>query len=330
MALTVEQILAQYGPQYRKGILNPGDLIKPLYDRTEWDDNFTLIETENTVIDKAAWTMSKARLQKYQKAYLPLGGMEFTPNIIPLTHVMQDTEVTPAEIEGTALDFLAAQKLTAYSAPILNLFLQSYVAESNDSFHRNETYKGIDVPITTGVSSPVSGLFNGIREQFRLAKITGAGIPKPTTLLAGNTVPTDPKLYVEYVHALFDSINPKYKDSVKFIAVDQDLILRYKEGLRLAYQTYYNQLGQNPQFDTSKRVKLFSRDCELRGSYDMQGTDHHWCTVQGNAIRGVKKGSNMMAWNADQMIGGRTIWASNDYWTGYGFQYWLFSFDNGK
>ena len=328
--LNVQQILGTYGDQYRKGILNPGDLIRPLYDRTEWDSLFTKVETESTVIDQAAWTMNNARFQKWQKQFLPIGGMTFTPNIIPLYHLMQDTELTPAEIEGTALDFLAAQGLTAFTAPILNIYFQDYVTKSLDGFHRNETYKAVNAPIVAGTSTAEGALFQGVKEQFRLAKLTPAGVPKPITLLANNAVPTEPKAYAEYVHALYDAIPAELKGFVKAIVVDQDKILLYKEGIRLSNQTYWNQLGQNPQFNTAKRVPMFLRDCELVGVLDMLGSDHHWMTVQGNAVKGVKKGSNLLAWNADQMVGGRTIWASNDVWMGYGFRHWAFALDNGK
>jgi hypothetical protein len=328
--LNVQQILATYGDQYRKGILTPGDLIKPLYNTSEWDSLFVKVETESTVIDQAAWTMNNARFQKWQKQFLPIGGMTFTPNIIPLYHLMQDTEITPAEIEGTALDFLAAQGLTAFTAPILNIYFQDYVTKSLDSFHRNETFKGVNVPVVAGTSSAEGAVIQGVKEQFRLAKLTGAGVPKPMTLLANNAVPTDPKLYAEYVHALFDALPPELKGFVKEIVVDEDKILLYKEGIRLSNQVYWNQLGQNPQFNTAKRVPMFLRDCTLVGVLDMQGSDHHWMTVRGNAVKGVKKGSNLMAWNADQMVGGRTIWASNDVWMGYGFRHWSFAFDNGR
>lgn len=330
MGLETAQILAQYGPQYRKGILNPGDLIKPKYDFSIWDTLFSLVRTDSTVIDNAAWTMLDARTQKYQKDYLPIGGMAFTPNVIPLTHVMNDTELTPAEIEGGALDFLAAQGLTAFTAPILNIFFQAYMEKAKDKFHRFETFKAVDAPVVAGTRTAQGALFQGVKEQFRLAKLTGAGVPKPTTLLAGNAVPTDPALYVAYVHALYDTIPAEHKNDVKAIAVDQDKILVYKEGIRLTRQAYWNQLGQNPQFNTAKTIQLLDRDCMLVGTFDMSGSNHHWMSLQGNAVKGVKKDGNMLAWNADQMVGGRTIWASNDYWIGYGFRHWAYCYDNGQ
>lgn len=330
MALDAAQIVQQYTSDYRAGIITLPDLIAPLYDRTEWDEMFMMVETDNTVIDRVSWKTTGARFQKFQKAFLPLGGMKFVPNVIPLYNIMGDTDISPDELVASALDFLKQQGVKREGAPILGIYQKAWLTEAMDNFHRNETYKAVDAPIVAGTSTAEGALFQGIKEQIRLAKLNPAVIYKPTTLTLG-AVPTDPVLFVEYVETYFDSLPDQIKILTKHIACSQTLLIRYKTGLRLKYKTHgYDELKVGLSFNGEKSAPLVDRDCMLHGTFNMIGSNKLWSTVQGNAVKGMKNSNNITAWNQGVSIGGRTVWMSKDFWIGYGFLNWEWVYETDQ
>ena len=328
--LTASQVVAQYGTDFREGIITMDKLIAPLYDVTPFDEMFTNLETDDTIIDRVMWKAT-GRFQKYQRAFLPLGGIDFSSNLIRLNNIMIDTTIFPGELKNTALDFMVQKGNTPLEAPVLGIHLTNILVDALNDFHEVGTYKAVDAPIIAGTAGASSGVFNGVGEQIRLAKLTGAGIAKPRTITLG-VVPTDPSLFVDYVHQFFDQIPDKYKVRTKRIACDHAFILRYKQGL-LAKQLGYlfTSIGVSQELNTDKKVKLFWRDCELVGSLDMAGRNKLWATVEfggfSNAVRALKNSNNLTNWNVTLSVGGKEVNATKDFWIGYGFYNWDWVFD---
>jgi hypothetical protein len=329
MALTAAQVVAQYGTDFRQGIITMDKLIAPLYDVTPFDELFTPLETDDTIIDRVMW-QATGRFQKYQRAFLPLGGIDFVPNTIRLANIMCETTVYPKELVNTALDFLVQKTNNPVDAPVLAIHLVNVLQDALNDFHEVATYKGVDVPIVVGTAGTSGGVFNGVGEQIRLAKLTGAGIPKPHTNALG-AVPTDPAQFVDYVHQYYDELPDKIKARTKKIACDHAFILRYKAGLESKQLQYlYTTQGVGQAMNTEKKIKLAHRDCELVGSFDMAGKNKLWSTIERNAVKAMKNSNNLENWNVTLSVGGKEVNATKDFWIGYGFYNWDWVWDNGE
>lgn len=319
MTLTVTQVINQYGAAFRKGVITNADLIKPIYNVTAFDLAFRDIYTDNTVLDKVTM-YSTARFQRYQKAFLPSGGMTFEPNQIPLYHISLEDSVAPNDLESTALDFLVQKNLDRSTAPLLAIYLEGEVDAAINAFHTNETYKGVLAPITPGTITPEGGSINGVKETIRLASINTNLPHKPHTVSMG-AVPTDPVLFVEYVEDYYDALPTKIKKLTNKIMANEALLLRFKTGMDIKYKDKYNRLGREINMDDMTE-QLYNRKCMLVGNFDQDDSNKIWSTIDGNGVRALKNANNLDAWNITPKEGGKEINFQKDLWLGYGFLNW--------
>lgn len=324
----VDSLVLDYNNAYRAGNITMNMMNFPLYASTPWDSLFVDVPTDNTAIDQVN-VQEEARFQAFQTAFLPLGGMKFTPNSIPLRHIMLESALLPDLVAGTAIDFLAQQNLERGSAPIVGIWLQSMLRSAIQRFHKYENYKGVKGVITEGVSTLEGQSINGVREVLRIAR-TNVGAeyhPHVLTPVGYATVPNDAVEYVNYIEAWWDLVPQEIKELALPIAISKERLVLFKTGLAAKYQSgTWNKLGYTIDIE-SFTEKLYMRSGTLIGLPNMNGSNKVWLTVKRNAVRGLKNSNNLERW-AVGVKDLKLVQASKDYWIGYGFLNYDWVFEN--
>lgn len=327
--LNAAGLVLEFEEGYRAGLITMNMMNGPLYASTPWDSLFVDVPTDNTVIDQVN-VQEEARFQAFQTAFLPLGGMKFTPNSIPLRHIMLESELMPDVIAGTAIDFLAQQNLQRGSAPIVGIWLQAMLRSAINRFHKYENYKGVKGAITEGVSTLEGQSINGVREVLRIARTDVAAEfhPHVLTPVGYATVPDDAIEYVNYIEAWWDLVPQEIKELALPIAISKERLKLFKTGLAAKYQSgSWNKLGYIIDIE-SFTEKLYMRSGTLIGLPNMDGSNKVWLTVKRNAVRGLKNSNNLEQW-AVGIKDLKKVQASKDYWVGYGFLNYDWVFENG-
>lgn len=324
--LDATQLVLDFNNKYRAGIINMGMMNRPLYKKRTFDSLFVDIYTDNTVIDQVN-IQESGRFQQFQDVLLPLGGMKFTPNEIPLTHIMLDTALSPQKIAGTAIDFLADQNMDRANAPIVAIWLMSILDSAMDNFHKNETFFGVKSAITQGTPTAEGATINGIKKILEIARANTSAAFQPHVIQPAVTVPTDDAEFVDYVEEFWSSLPKEIQDLALPIAMSTEAIEKYKRGLIAKYQSGgWNKLGYNVDMD-SLTEKIYARKGTILGVSDMDGSDKIWLTVKGNAIRGLKNSNNMDRWKVGEKDL-KLVQATKDYWIGYGFLNYDWVYEN--
>lgn len=327
--LDAEGLVLDFQAGYRDGLITMDMMNAPLYASTPWDSLFVDVPTNNTVIDQVN-IQEEARFQQFQTAFLPLGGMKFTPNSIPLGRIMLESTLFPDVIAGTALDFLAQQNLDRAGAPIVGIWLQAMLRSAKANFHKYETFKGVKAPIVDGVSTPQGGTIDGVREILDKANASLTAEFHPHILAPNGftDVPNTAVEYVNYVEACWDLLPQEIKDLALPMVISKQKLELFKAGLVAKYQTTWNKLGYTVNIE-SFTEKLYMRTGTLIGVPDMNGSNKLWVTVKRNAIRGLKNSNNLERW-AVGVKDLKQVQASKDYYMGYGFLNYDWVYENAE
>ncbi|MDI9870566.1 hypothetical protein [Flectobacillus roseus] len=326
VGLNAQDLVLDFEAGYRAGLVTMEMMNRPIYAYTPWDSIFVDVPTDNTVIDQVN-IQEESRFQRFQKAFLPLGGMDFTPNQIQLGHIMLEAAISPQDLAGTAIDFLADQNMDRGKAPIVGIYLQSMLNSAINNFHKYETFKGVQAAIVEGTSTPQGGTINGIAEILRLARTNPSAAILPHTITPSPSVPTDDVEFVNYVEAFWDAIPDEIKELALPIVMSKLALQKFKRGLVGKYQNgSWNKLGYIVDLE-SFTEKLHMRTGTILGVPDMNGSNKIWMTVKRNAIRGLKNSNNLENW-AVGVKDLKLVQASKDYWMGYGFLNYDWVYEN--
>lgn len=305
MSIITTDVVSSYGAYYIAGGQNAKRLHQMLYFGSNLDKGFTQMPTKDTVIRMGSSSVTRLA-QGWQEAWTPTGDVEFKPAEIQLYNIKFDFTAYPANLEQTWLGFLATEGLDPKQAPFVKWVIENHLLPGfNENIEINEAYKGVYAAPTPGTPAPISTAMNGIKKVIN-DHITAGDI---TSIVTG-AWSADAETFCGEIEAFVAAIDERYRSMSMEIAMNPTLELRYRQGKRIKYNQQYAQDTDLLRLADFPNIRVAAKSA-------MTGSDKIYCTPIGNAICGVKKGSNKNAVMVESVDRQVKIWS--DFYKGYGF-----------
>jgi hypothetical protein len=305
MTITATDVVTEWGALYRQQGQTMNDIQTKLMQKSVTASYFPTRLTENTILEKVSAEFARV-LQRFQKGFTPIGGTTFEPLKIPLYKIKIDLQETPDDLEESWLGFLADSSLKRQDWPFIKWYLMNALIQADKDLELNEIYYGVVGSITPGTATAAGATLQGIKKQINV--LDGAG--KLNKIIMG-AVPTDAVDFVDYVEEMFESTDRLLRNEISEIFMEQDKENLFRDGMRIKYNTYYNQVGDNDI------TKLRNYNVRLVGLPSMTGSDKIWYTPSWNRQAGFKKPGNAGIFQVENVD--RTVKAYTDYFKGFGF-----------
>lgn len=303
--ITASDVVSQFGAFYIDQGQNDMNIHDTLREQFVDTGDFTVIDTEDTVLRESNVEYSEV-LQAFQTGYTPKGGVTFKPKAIPLFNVKVDQLFYPDVLKNSWLQFLLSNNLDRTTWPFVRWFIEKYVMGQIGADMVKNLYGAIRVEPTAGTAGTAAQAFNGLKKIMDDAVTAGTmtpivtGAPSATALTWCNQIET-----------FAQGVDELYWNQAMGIQMSRTLALRYTQGRRTKYNTYYMQEPEN---------KLFIEDFEdmtINGRGSMKGSSRIWTTLKTNAIMGFKGGANRSIVEVEKVD--RQVKVYTDFWVGLGF-----------
>lgn len=304
-AITAADIVAEWGAVYRAGDQSIKDLLVKLTQRSVTATYFPTRITNKTVMEKSVAEFQRT-LQRFQKDFTPVGGVEFVPSSIPLYKLKIDLKETPDDLEESWLGFLADKNLKRKEWPFIKWYLTNCLIQADKDLELNEIYKGVPGVITPGTATAAGASLKGIKTQIN--ELDAAGKGSKITLGA---VPSTGKELVEYVDQLVGGAGRLLSNELDNIFMEEDLHDLFRDGMREKYNTNYEQVSD------TKITKLRNHNIKVVGLPSMAGSSKIWTTPVWNRQGGFKRPGNEKIFEVENVD--RQVKAYTDYSKGFGF-----------
>jgi hypothetical protein len=305
MAIDVSAVLEEFGVYINHG-QNRNNLVKKLYQPTVTASYFRNTPTENDVL-RYSEAFRNRILQPFQKAFTPVGDIEFTPNPIPLFKLKIDDAFHPDDLEGTWLGFLASLEETERTKwPFVRWYIEEHVFPAIWRDHENnEIFQGVRTEPTPLTAGGISTSLNGIKTIIN----TGIDTDLIDPIVISGTFPTDGPGMVEYVTKLIAGVPHLYRRELDYVFMSEDNALLFRQGMREEYNMNYEQAQTDRVIDYP--------NIRVVGLPSHAGSNKMWTTTAMNRVRGIKAVNRLM--NFDMQKFDRQVKLLGDWWEGIGF-----------
>jgi hypothetical protein len=302
--MLIEDIIREFGSYYINQGQNMARLVKLLNRPSTTDSVLTPFFTDETVYRAAKASIGRV-LQPFQKAWTPIGTMEFVAVAIEQHKMKIDSQEYPDDLEGTWLGFLSGEGINRAEWPFIKWFIEVHLLpQAKEDYEMYEVYKGVYKAPVAGVAGDAGTSMNGLRKAIN-DQVTGGRI---TPIVMG-ALPTDPLDAVDYIEQFADKIGKRYWKIPMQLSVNEDFERTYLRGCEKKYgliTTYQEMNG-----------KVRHTNHSIIGLPSMEGSQKIWCTPKGNALKLGKKTQNMN--NVRLETVDRLVKLFTDWWSGVGF-----------
>lgn len=316
MGVIITDLVTEFGAYYKDAGQNEKSLRETLYRGAETANEFLTIPTDNTKEDFGNASLSRV-LQPFQKAFTALGDLTVAPVSIDLFKIKVDLTVYPDDIDKSWLGFLA--KLPEQDRakwPLVRYIMEKHLVQRKDEDHElNEIYAGVYAAPTPGTPGSAGTAMHGIKKK--IIDAIADGLITPFVLGA---VPTDVEDFCTYVEEFVAAIPHKFRSRLKKVYMSEDNALKFKQGKRKKYNTYY---GQEDLMSVADYPNI-----KVVGLPSMGTSNKLWTTLEENKIRLVKKAALGSTFRIESQK--REVAVLTDWWEGVGFPYPSFVFTNDQ
>src|SRR4051812_28868898 len=126
MAITISDIITEFGAYYKAGGQGIKDLQTQIRTKSDTDELFVTIPTTDTVL-RGGSTAVTTVLQAFQKAWTPLGNLTIEGQTITLLPLKIDVQEQPDVLEQSWLGFLADGNLDRKQWPFVRWWLEAAI-----------------------------------------------------------------------------------------------------------------------------------------------------------------------------------------------------------
>lgn len=293
MALTAEQLRQAWGAYYKEGAITVNNLIKQLYQPTEFKNYFNIRPTKNTAEDNVRTHLTRV-LQKFQPKFTALGDMSFEPERILLERVKINVTVTPDELADSAVQFLIDKGVERKNMQIIQMMALYLVMKAQEDDEMDEAWGGVASTIiptgTPGAGQTLLGTptaAGGARTGFHKRIKTLNAQSKLKVVSMGDWTNLTNLETVEYAKDFYMMMDPLVRQDLKWIAGNETFHLKFMEGMFEKYGKVVD-----PQFQATGKMNIYGTQCEIRKSRAQRATKNLWTTPYFNAVGFVKQPEN--------------------------------------
>lgn len=270
MAITVTDIVTEYGAYYEQAGQNKNRILKLLTQGRELTGFCTPVKTDDTIfrLSNAAF---QSVVQPFQKGFTAKGGAAFTPNEIRVYRIKIDDEISPDDIVATWLGFLAAKNVNREEWPLVRWLIEEYYMKQIDrDMELNEYYKGVYAAPTTNVAGANGTAMNGLQKQLQ----DGVDALTINSVALGAL---DPATIFDQVELFTDGISEVYQGIAMNVFMSKYWYKKYMQDKRA--QLFYQKRGVE-EIDNGIDFTPLS----VKPLACMAGTNDIFCTPKENLL----------------------------------------------
>lgn len=302
--MNIADIITEYGAYYEDAGQNAQRLSKQLYFQNDFDQLFTIRESNDSVYRLGSAAVGRLA-QPFQKAFTPTGAATFTPQPIQTYRVKVDFEDYPDELEESWLGFLQSEDHDRSKWPFVKWLLEEHITPRfNEDILLNEAFSGVYAAPTPGTPGGAGTAMDGIRKIIN-DHITAGDI----TPIATGAWDADPATFVTQVETFVKAIPQRYRKQKMSLIMNDDLHVRFQEGMIAKYNMNYNQADLD-------LVRLY-KNITVVGTEVLGNSAKIWCTPKENQYCIWKHGKKQGTYGIESEDRKVKIW--NDFRKGYGF-----------
>lgn len=301
MAITITNIVSEYGAYYIAGGQNEKRLMRLLLFGRETVKYARKIKTNDTVYRLANSKMTNL-VQGFQKAYTPKGDLAFEPNPIQLFKLKVDLDIFPDDIEDNWLGFLADNNLSRKEWPLIRYIMESHFYQQiDDDMESLVYYKGVYAAPTAGTAGLTGNSMDGLEKLLKGSKINHV------TLASGAL---DKATIYDQTEEFFDFVSERYQNKQMIIGMSPSWKRAFlKDKRSLGYYDISSSKEINDTLDFSP--------ARVVGLPSMIGSDDLWATPVDNFLHITKKGENAGKVKVEESK--RCVSIMTDWYEGLGF-----------
>lgn len=328
MALTVADVITEFGAYYRNEGQGVKDIIGVYYQPSVTHGYFNPVPTTQTQERRTKFLKSSV-LQRYQKTFTPKGGGEFKPSKIDLAHMKVDEQEVLDELIRSWNGFLVGLNTAdKKSWPFSRWYVTEILNQVTSDYELHEVYHGEEGVVVDGTPTASGASMDGLGKQIADGIASSEIVPV-------NGAPdwsTDPADFVQEIEAWVKAVEATsnehrliVENEIDYIFMSVELRKRYAAGLRKLYNMNYDQTGV--EFTGMKlELPLVDSNIKIVGLPSMTGAKRIFMTPKSNRAafdRVPNVPSVLQVESVD-----RSLKMFGDVWKGIGFWYKPFVFVN--
>lgn len=303
MAITITDILTEYGAYYENAGQNKNRILTLLNQGRELTKFCTPIKTDDTIY-RLSNVAFQSLVQPFQKAFTQKGGSTFTPNEIRVFKLKVDDEFHPDDIEASWLGFLSAKNVNREEWPLIRWMIEEYYKKQIDNdVELNEYYKGVYAAPVAGVAGADGTGMNGLQKQLQDGVDAG-------TINSINIGALNASTIFDQVELFTDGISEVYQGSEMKVFMSKYWYKKYMQDKRA--QGFY-QKTSDAQIDAGidfTPLSVVPLAC-------MTGTNDIFCTPMANLLHVTPATNTKNQFRVEAAK--RNVATMADWWEGLGF-----------
>ena len=320
MALTITEVLAEFGSYYRNEGQGQQQIIDMFYQSSITHQYFNPMPTTQTEERRSKFAKSRV-LQRFQETFTPVGGGTFTPCKINLAQMKVDEQETLSHLEKSWLGFLTnVDKSDRKQWPFVRWYMEKMMKQAINDYEINEVYKGAIGVLTPGTATVAGASMDGIGTQIVNAVSAGDIVP-----IASGAWSLDPVDFVNQIEQWVKdvaNVSNEYRliveSELDYLFVPIKLRNRYAEGLRKKYQIQLD-LTKLQLPGVKVELPIADQNIILTGLPSMTGSERIFMSPKDNRAAFDKKPDINTVFELESID--RTIKIWGDIWKGIGFWY---------
>ncbi len=253
MALNINDILTAYGSYYLGNKENRQRLYSLLYRKSDAVNLFQAVPmASGATTYRTAKSFMDRIVQRFQKAYTPIGTVTFKPHEIPLSRLKVDMEEAPDDLYESWLGFLTRLANTSNTSidnlmrttwPFVRWLIEEHVIPKiQEDMEMNEYYWGDSAaPIVSGTPTSIGTSIDGLALTLANMQTNSIG-----HLLPMGVVSATAASFVEQIEDFVDAAvltAPQYARMQMEICMNNANYMKYRRGFRDLYGKDTDQLN---------------------------------------------------------------------------------------
>lgn len=327
MAIDVADVVAQYGAFYKPGADNFLNLRNMIYKPADTAAHFQARPTEDTIYRGTLASLNRI-IQPFQKAYTPIGDINFKPNQFDLFRLKIDIQETPDDLEATYLGFLTSiPNNERASWPFVRWYLENHVMPKKDEdLEVAEYFAGVHAAPAPGVAGAAGTSMDGLRKIIRGYNTAGRTNLGNGAIATGAAAADDVDFCTQVEQFVAD-MPTHFRKRIDKVFMSPDNELKYKRGKRKKYGRLESYLTGNNVSDLVT-IEDFT-NASVVGVESHAGSGLIWATIAANRIRPQKKASLANTMLVKEFAP-RVVSAYTDWWEVLNFEVPEFIFHNDQ
>lgn len=321
MSIDVSAVVSQFGAYYKPSSDNAKTLRDMMYQAAQTAALFQNRPTEDTIWRGNLATLERV-VQPFQKAWTPVGAIEFTPNQFSLFNLKIDKEETPDDLEASYLGFLSAMPDNERSNwPFVRFLIEKHILpKKGEDLETVEYFGGVYAAPTPGTAGTAGTSMDGLHKVIKGYNTAGRTNLGNGAIATGAAASADADFCTQ-VEEFVEAIPSVFRKKVDVIAMSETLYRKYRRGKRAKYNINYAQASDLDIIEDCPNAKVV-------GLVSHEGSELMWATLAENRIRPIKKAALADTLKVESLK--RSVYMYTNWWEALNFEVPEFVFHNDQ